>query len=267
MLKSATSMKGFTIKATDGEIGKVAQLLFDDENWAIRYLVVNTGSWLDQRPVLISPIFLGHADWASERLEVRLTKDRIANSPAIDTHKPVSRQHEADHLSYYGYPSYWGDSGLWGSDLYPTAMTPIPAIVPPSAPPKEETEDSHLWSTGDVTGYHVEASDGEIGHVADFIVDLETWAIVYVEIATRNWLPGKKVLLSPQWIKTVNWDDLKVHAALSRDAIQGAPEYSESKEITREYETALHDHYGVPPYWSHGGRRPLGIAAEEGKNT
>lgn len=265
MLKSASSMKGLTIRATDGDIGKVDQFLFDDENWAIRYLVVNTGNWLDQRLVLISPIFIGPADWASERLEVRLTKDQVAKSPDIDAHKPVSRQHEAEFLTYYGYPNYWGDSGIWGSGLYPSVLTPLPAFMPPPAPlPEKETGDSHLWSTHDVTGYHVEATDGELGHVADFIVDLETWAIVYVEISTRNWLPGKKVLLSPQWIKTVDWDDAKVYAALTREAIQKAPEYTESKDIMREYETALHEHYGVAPYWSHGSRRPDDVAAGEG---
>src|SRR5208283_3980622 len=262
MLKSASSMKGLTIKATDGEIGKVDQFLFDDENWAIRYLVVNTGNWLDERLVLISPISVGETDWASERLEVRLTKEQVENSPDIDTHKPVSRQHEAEFLNYYGYPYYWGDSGMWGAGLYPSVMAPIPAYVPPPPPAEKEAADSHLWSTHEVTGYHVEATDGELGHVVDFIVDLETWAIVYVEISTRNWLPGKKVLLSPQWIKTVKWLDAKVYAALTREAIQGAPEYSESKDITREYETALHDHYGVPPYWSHSGTKRDGSAAE-----
>jgi len=254
MLKSVSGMKGLTIKATDGDIGKVDQFLFDDETWAVRYLVVNTGNWLDQRLVLISPISIGHADWASERLEVRLTKEQVQNSPDIDTHKPVSRQHELEYLSYYGYPSYWGDSGLWGSALEPAMIAP--AYIPPPPPPDKEAADSHLWSTDEVTGYHVEATDGELGHVVDLIVDLETWAIVYVEIGTRNWLPGKKVLLSPQWIKTVKWLDAKVYAALTQEAIKDAPEYTESKDITREYETALHDHYGVPPYWSDGGRSP-----------
>ena len=265
MLKSASSMKGLTIKATDGEIGKVDQFLFDDENWAVRYLVVNTGNWLDERLLLISPIFIGQADWASERLEVRMTKEQVAKSPDIDTHRPVSRQHEAEFMDYYGYPQYWGDSGIWGSGMYPSVMVPMPVFVPPPVPSSEnESADSHLWSTNDVTGYHVEATDGELGHVVDFIVDLEMWAIVYVEIGTRNWLPGKKVLLSPQWIKTVEWDDAKVYAALTREAIEDAPEYAESKDITREYETALHEHYGVPPYWSHGSRRPNDVAAGEG---
>src|SRR5271165_291367 len=264
MLKSVSSMKGLTIKATDGEIGKVNQFLFDDENWAVRYLVVDTGHWLDQRLVLISPIFIGQADWASEWLEVRLTKEQVANSPDIDTHQPVSRQHEAEYLNYFGYPYYWVDSGMWGGGLYPSMVAPIPAYVPPPPQPEKEAADSHLWGTDDVTGYHVEATDGELGHLVDFIIDLETWAIVYVEIGTRNWLPGKKVLLSPQWIKTVKWLDAKVYAALTRESIKNAPEYAESKDITREYETALHDHYGVPPYWSHGGRKPDDVAAGQG---
>ena len=73
-----------------------------------------------------------------------------------------------------------------------------------------------------VTGYHIEATDGEIGHVDGFVVDDEAWAIRYIEVATRNWWPGKKVLVSPAWIERVSWPDSKVYAGLSREAIKSA---------------------------------------------
>ena len=116
---------------------------------------------------------------------------------------------------------------------------------------RKESTDSHLRSTEAVTGYHIEAADGEIGHVDGFIVDDEAWAIRYIEVATRNWLPGKKVLVSPSWIERVSWTDSKVYVGLSREAIKDAPEYIESRPITREYENRLHFHYGRPPYWLH----------------
>jgi uncharacterized protein YrrD len=253
MLKSVHSLKGLTIQATDGEIGKVVEFYFDDAHWTVRYLVVNTGGWLDERLVLISPMFVGDADWDSRRLHVRLTKQQVENSPDVDTQKPVSRQHEAEYLNYYGYPSYWGDSGLWGSAFSPSMLLAVPAFTPTSVP-ENEAADSHLRSTQAVTGSEIEATDGELGHVADFILDLDTWAIVYVEVSTRNWLPGKKVLISPQWINTVNWSDLTVKVNLGKETIKGAPEYIESEPITREYESALHDYYGVPPYWSQRGQ-------------
>jgi hypothetical protein len=114
-----------------------------------------------------------------------------------------------------------------------------------------ESADSHLRSTEAVAGYSIEAADGEIGHVAGFVVDDEAWAIRYIEVATRNWWPGKKVLVSPAWIERVSWTDSKVYTALSREAIQNAPEYVESAPITREYENRLYFHYGRPPYWLH----------------
>lgn len=252
MLKSVHSLKGLAIHATDGEIGKVDELYFDDERWTVRYLVVDTGGWLDQRLVLISPLSVSQADWESGRLDVLLTKQQVENSPDIDTQKPVSRQHESEYLNYYGYPTYWSDPGLLGAGFSPPMLIPPPIPAPPSAP-ANEVVDSHLRSSRAVTGYEIQATDGDFGHVADFILDLATWAIVYVEVSTRNWLPGKKVLISPQWIRAVTWPDLTLTVSLARETIQGAPEYIESKPITREYEAALHDYYGVPHYWSGSG--------------
>ena len=268
MLKSVTHLQGVTIQATDGEIGKVDQFYFDDETWTIRYLVVNTSRWLDGRLVLISPIALGQKGWASKRLDVALTKKQIEDSPPIDTHKPVSRQHEALYLGYYGYPYYWGGPYLWGLATYPAGL----AVQREAATAAEELEaragkesaDSHLRSTNEVKGYHIEAVDGEIGHVNDFIVDDETWAIRYLEVDTRNWWPGKKVLVSPAWIDNVSWPDSKVYVDLSRETIKNGPEYIESMPITREFENRLYVHYGRPAYWLEGSGKHVSPKASKG---
>jgi hypothetical protein len=246
-------LKDFTIRASDGELGTVDQLYFDDETWAIRYLIVDTGGWLGGRRVLISPMSVIGTDWEARQLDVALTKKQVENSPNIDTHVPVSRQHEAAYLGYYGYPSYWGGPFLWGPSYYPinaAAANVHPAETTADRVRREST-DSHLRSTEAVTGYHIEANDGEIGHVDGFVVDDEAWAIRYIEVATRNWWPGKKVLVSPAWIESVSWTDSKVTLALSRETIKDAPEYIESRPITREYENRLYFHYGRPPYWLH----------------
>jgi hypothetical protein len=253
MLRNAKNLHGFTIRATDGELGTVDELYFDDETWAIRYLTVETGGWLGGRAVLISPISVIHADWPAQRLDVALTKKQVENSPNIDTHQPVSRQHEALYSRYYGYPYYWGGPYLWGAAPYPADLV-TPPIVPMLAVEEEipsQPEDSHLRSTAAVTDYSLEAVDGEIGHVDGFVVDDDVWAIRYLEVATRNWWPGKKVLVSPAWIERVSWEDSRVYAGLTREAIQNAPEYVESAPITREYENRLYFHYGWPPYWLH----------------
>ncbi len=253
LLTNTTNLKGFTIRAKDGDLGAVDDFYFDDETWAIRYLTVDTGGWLGGRQVLISPISVVHADWQAKQLDVALTKKQVENSPDIDTHKPISRQHEAEYFGYYGYPYYWGGPFLWGQEFYPASL------VVPATPPKEsmadrirrESADSHLRSSEAVSGYHIEAADGEIGHVDGFLVNDEVWAIRYIEVATRNWWPGKKVLVSPAWIQWVSWEESKVYVGLSQEAIQSGPEYVESMPVTREYENRLYLHYGRPPYWLH----------------
>jgi hypothetical protein len=251
MLTKTTNLKGFEIRATDGELGTVKEFYFDDDTWAIRYLTVETGGWLGGREVLISPISVAYTDWQTKRLNVALTKKQVENSPDIDTHRPVSRQQEAAYLGYYGYPYYWGGPYLWGPAFYPAGLaTPSRASMEELADRiRREPTDSHLRSTESVAGYNIDAVDGDIGHVDGFVMDDEVWAIRYVEVATRNWWPGKKVLVSPAWIERVSWMDSKVYVGLTREAIKGAPEYVETVPITRIYENMLHHHYGRPPYW------------------
>jgi hypothetical protein len=264
MLRNVTQLEGFVIHATDGELGAVYQLYFDDETWFIRYLTVELG-WLGGRRVLISPISVTHVDWIGKRLDVALTKSQVENSPNIDTDKPVSRQHEIAYSGYYGYPYYWGGAFLGGPTYYPGAVD-VPKDASTQAMAARtggnKSTDSHLRSTKAVTGYHIEATDGEIGHVGAFIVDDEAWAIRYIEVATKNWWPGKKVLVSPAWIERVSWEDSKVYVGLSREAIKSAPEFVDFTPITREYENRLYSHYGRPPYWLHEAeyRRSLSLS-------
>lgn len=263
MMMSTASLKGLTIRASDGELGTVEQAYFDDETWAVRYLVVSTGSWLDERQVLISPLSIVNADWQAGRLDVTLTKKQVENSPNVHTHEPVSRQHEAAILGYYGYPYYWEGPYLWGPGFYPVGLSlPVDATPAQIAERvKRESIDSHLRSTTAITGYHLEASDGEIGHVSAFLIDDEAWAIRYVEVATQNWWPGKHVLLAPDWVERVSWMESKVYVGVTRDAIQKCPAYTEGMPVTREYENSLYFHYGRPPYWLRDAEKENAMAA------
>jgi PRC-barrel domain len=257
MFTTTKDLKGLVIRGTDGELGTVDQLYFDDQNWAIRYFTVETGGWLGGRQVLISPMSVIGADWQSKRLDVALTKKQIENGPDIDTHKPVSRQHEAAYLSYYGYPYYWEGPYLWGSAYYPAGLAnPTHGFTREIGDPiRKVSEDTHLRSTEAITGYNIEAKDGEIGHVDRFVVDEEAWAIRYLEVATQNWWPGKKVLLSPAWVERVSWEESKVYVGVTRKAIQNCEEYLDGAPITRDYENRLYFHYGRPPYWLNEGAR------------
>jgi hypothetical protein len=250
MLTNNKNLKGLVIRATDGEIGTVEQLYFDDQSWAIRYLTAETGNWLDGREVLISPFSILQTDWKANRIDVSLTRKQVENAPNIDTRQPVSRQHEVEYFSYYGYPYYWDGPNTWGPSYYPTGIVPVAATQDAIAERiRREPADSHLRSAEAVAGYSIDAKDGDIGHVDRFIVDDEAWAIRYLEVATKNWWPGKKVLLSPAWVERVSWEESKVFVAVTREAIQTCPEYVDALEISREYENRLYLHYGHPPYW------------------
>jgi hypothetical protein len=245
VLTNSSFLNGLVIHATDGELGKVEEFYFDDLTWGVRYLVVRAGGWFNGRQVLISPLSIASVDWAAKQLRVKLTIKQVQDSPGIDTHQPVSRQHEAEYSDYYGYNYYWGGPYLWGP-VYRPADT---GAMYPRREASKASGDSHLRSSAAVERYNVDAKDSEIGHVAGYIIDDEFWNVAYIDVATRNWLPGKNVLVSPAWIDRVSWTDSKIYAGLNRDAIENAPEYLFSRPITREYENRLYCHYGRPPYW------------------
>lgn len=247
MKRRIENLTGFTIGGTDGEIGKVKEFYFDDETWTIRYIIVETGSWLFNRKVLISPEALLSPDWEGKVFPVNLTKEQIENSPDIDTEKPVSRQHEIELHAYYPWTSYWG-GGIWAGGMGTTGMMTSPAIPFEAAIHEnigiDEAANPHLRSTYKVTGYNIKASDGEIGDVDDFIIDDSTWEIVFMLVDTGNWFPGKKVLISPTWIKEVEWDNSTVIVDASADQVKNSPEYRPSQEISESYEANLQNYYG-----------------------
>jgi len=256
MLRSVKDLQGYAIGASDGDIGQVDDLYFDDESWVLRYLAVDTGTWLPGRRVLISPISLGHPDWMVQRLPVTLTRERVKHSPDIDTQKPVSRQYEADYFRYYGYPYYWGGMGMWGMGAYPGYLTSASVVQADmdarsaAAKASHEADDCHLRSCQAVTGHHIEATDGEIGHVEDFLLDDETWAIRYIVVNTSNWWLGHKVLVAPRWIRSVSWLEGKVAVDLTRQAVKDAPPYDPVAHLDRQQEMGIHEHYGRPGYWT-----------------
>ena len=255
MLRTMKDLHGFTIGATDGDIGTVKECYFDDVSYTVRYVVVDTGGWLAERKVLLSPIALRAMDWEHKRITAALTKAQVEKSPDIDTEKPVSRQHETAYYGYYGYTPYWAGSYLWGVYPYPY-LGSGPALSAADLKRErrwnweaKERDDPNLRSSRAVTGYYIQATDGDIGHVEDFLVDDHSWAIRYMLVDTTNWWPGKKVLVAPAWIKRVDWAESKVHVTVTRAQIKISPEYDPARPVERAYETQLYGHYGQPRYW------------------
>jgi uncharacterized protein YrrD len=245
VLRSVRDLFGYGVEASDGTIGKVRDALLDDERWAIRFLVVETGRWLDRHEVLVSPLAVERVDWADWLVWLRLTRAQVERSPDIGAHQPVSRQHEREFAAYYAWPQYWGGPALWGMALTPAALMEAEAAMLADEVSGEEG-DRHLQSSRDVMGYRIAATDGEIGHVDDFIVDDETWALRYMVVDTRNWLPGRKVLVATEWVREISWTDASAVVDLTREAVRSSPEFDPAAPINREVEVQLYDYYGRP---------------------
>lgn len=251
MLRSIKDIsRSYTLSALDGEIGEAMDFLFDDVFWNIKYLVADTGDWLHERLVLISPSALEKPDWNSRHLPVNLTKEIIEKSPPLEKHKPVSRQRESELIRYYSWPvhfsygidvSYFAEMQHMAERLKKAQETEVKA--------EEGKEDRHLRSTEEVIGYSIQATDGSIGHVEDFIFDDESWIIRYLVIDTKKWLTGRKVLISPEWVRSVDWPGNEVSVGLSVDMVKNSPEYDPSEAVNRAYEVQLYDYYGRPRYW------------------
>lgn len=250
MLRSANDFSDFSIGATDGDIGQVEEFYFDDEQWTVRYIVVNTGGWFHASKVLISPLSVGKADWTGRYIETALTRAEVKESPRVDTERPTSRQQEAAYNDHFKFPYYSAGPKLWAPDRLPGEFSTRGGWAQPGGARAAPASDSQVHSTKEVTGYPIAASDGGIGHLDDFIIDDENWTIRYLAVDTRNWWPGKKVLLSPRWITRVSWQEQKIDVALPRQQIKNSPEYDDSASIQREYEEQLHRYYGETGYWS-----------------
>ena len=242
MKRSIKSLIGYTIGATDGEIGSVVEFYFDDATWTIRYLIVDTGKFLFDREVLISSSVLLTPDWQEKLFRVNLTKEQIRTSPEIDTTLPVSRQEEIRLQNHYLWAGYWGE-GFYAGGL-PVSMYDVLTTGGDDMVQKKESLDNpHLRNTRKVKGYTIKAIDGDIGDICDFIVDDNTWKLDFMVIDTGHWFPGKKVLISPHWIKEIHWENSTIIIKATIDQVKNSPEYHPDEPLSKEYEVHLHNHF------------------------
>ncbi len=228
MLQSIKQLYEDKLGASDGEIGRVKDFYFDEQNWVVRYLVADTGSWLPGRKVLISPHAIGRLDQATKLLVVNLTRKQIEDSPSIDSHKTVSRQFEEEYYRYYGWPYYWQGDALWGMSGFPILELP-PKPLPSERAilngPLPENVDSRLRSTQAVNGYHIQATDGTIGHIHDFMTDDQTWAIRELVIKTGHRFSGKEVQIPTSAVGQISYEESTVFVNLTREAVEQSPEH------------------------------------------
>jgi len=247
MLFVVATLKGYAVTASDGAIGTVNDFLFDDQSWKIRWCVVDAGKWLAGRKILLHPSALAEPDPVRREVAVKLTKAEVEGSPDLLEHEPVSRQMEAHLYDYYGWDPAWGSS-FFGAMATPLSLPPLVGEAP-SPEPEASEEDPHLRSFAEVVDYRIHATDGEIGHVENFVVDHVNWDIRYLAVDTRNWWPGQHVLISPYAVREIDWADRHIELNITRAQVQASPPWDSVAMIDHAYEQQLHSHYDWPGYW------------------
>jgi uncharacterized protein YrrD len=254
MLLAISALKGYAIEASDGSIGTVADILFDDQTWKLRWFVVETGSWLSGRKVLLHPSAIRRPDYDRSELSVALTKAQVEAGPPLGEHEPVSQQMESRPYDYYEWDPYWGSayfrSGAMASPLGtpPLFETATQSVARESIPLEEE--DPHLRSSGAVIGYHMHATDGAIGHVENFLIDDVGWEVRYLIVDTRNFWPGAHVLMAPFAVTSIDWSDRQIMLNVDRAKVKSSPPWIPEALMDQAGEKRLHNHYGWMGYGS-----------------
>lgn len=251
MLHQGLAFKGFSIEASDGKIGTVSDFLFDETSWKLRWLVVDTGSWLKDRKLLLHPSAIDKVDAPARAVLVNLTRDQVEKSPDIATDEPVSMQMEYRLYGYYGVDPLWG-GGYYGGNAIARPMAPPVydgADVAAALRGDHGPGDKHLRSLAETTGYNIHASDGEMGHVESFLIDDQSWDIRYLVADTKNWWFGRHVLLSPASVREISWEQHKICLNLTCYKIKGSPPWDATGLLSRAYEKLLQAHYNWPEHF------------------
>lgn len=253
MLRGLRSFLDCPIEATDGTIGKSRDFLFDTDHWTVRYLVADTRKWLPGRQVLISPHHFGEPDLGV--FSVDLSKDKIRECPPLEDDQPVSRLYELEMARFYNQHLYWVGPWTWGGGL-----APVPGELPPPGPDEWEEHarelrridrSDHLRSANEVLGYRISTVDGEIGTVDEFVVESLSWTIRWIIVDIDDWIPDRKVVVSPEWVTGFDWHEKTASVELSTGQVEAAPQFDHRLPINRDYEGRLCDYYGKRRYWDH----------------
>ncbi|TDO95161.1 PRC-barrel domain protein [Halanaerobium saccharolyticum] len=258
MLRKMKDLKGYTLHGKEEDLGEVEDFYFDQERFVMRYVVIDTGNWLKHEQTLISPEAFEEINYKTEEIFVNLNSEELKEGPSIKKNKPVSREIEEKLVNHFEWPIYWtspypssGPAVQPGSMIRDKIFNYAESTAEQKQTGKEDLE-SNLRSFNEVTGYHIQAEDEEFGHVEDLFVDEENWVIRYLLVDTRNILPGKDVLIAPEWLENISWNDEKIFVNKTKEEIKSAPEYQEEKSdylVDRDYEEKLYDHYDELKYW------------------
>jgi sporulation protein YlmC with PRC-barrel domain len=249
MLNSYNDLKTYSIRATDQRTGNVDDIYFDDEEWRVLYLVVQTGFLLTARQSLIGTNRVGRPDTDRGEVPVDLTAEELKSADSPQSDPPVSQQMPpaVAAQSMSAWPSFIVGTGL---DYSPgLAQDQLSLAAAEAEEAEEHAGDSHLRSMAEVIGYTVHATDGEIGAVDDFLIDPRTWRLQHLVIDTGSWLPGKRVVITTDWIADVDWAERHIRVNAGTQKIEDAPPFDEVEDLKRSPTPDAMASYSALGYW------------------
>ncbi|MDG5786492.1 PRC-barrel domain-containing protein [Evansella sp. AB-P1] len=238
-------LKSFSVVGNDGGFGTVDNVLFDEDKWTIRYLVVKAGLWFTNERLYISPASIEEIDIKSEMIRLNISRDQAAKAPIIGD-EPISRKQEREFSSYYQFSPYWLGGKVWGGVVLARDLLDFDQ-------PVQEVEDNEdepkIHVANDVIGYELAAQEDTFGKIEDLLFEEESYVIRYFVVDTKKILPGKKVLISTEWISHVDWVSGRVEVTITKEQVEKSPEYLPGQPLTREIEEALFEYYDKEKYW------------------
>jgi sporulation protein YlmC with PRC-barrel domain len=248
MLRSIEEILGYKLQASDGHLGRVKDVHFDDTSWAVRYILVDSGGWLVGRQIVLAPQVLGEPDPNSRQMSVALGRQRIEDSPVIMRERGLTLGEQRLLAEYYDWslPPAQRREAAAPPSVADSGGRPARTLLQSQ---QAEQLDAHLKSLREMIGYHVRARGVDVGHIEDVLVQTDGWLLRYLVVDTRNLVPGKKVLVSPAWVPRVEWSGGVVDVDLPAGALKDGPAYDASQIVSPEYEKKLFDHYGGDRCW------------------
>jgi hypothetical protein len=218
MLKNVDTFKNNEVHASDGMIGIIRDLYFDTQDLILKFMVIDTQSWLENREILISPESVKRFNWDRNKFDLGLLKRRIEQSRVISIDEPAGPGGRKQSREYYFLSTYW-DSERAGGNL------------------------AHLLKDSELKRFDICLSDGRIGGTAGIIIEESTWKVEFIIVDADSMEAGKLVPLPAGWINRIDPKEGIIHVDLNKEDILNAPTFPAEELEDESNEKALYNYY------------------------
>ncbi|QRR00830.1 PRC-barrel domain-containing protein [Dyadobacter sandarakinus] len=229
MERSFKSLTHYGLGAIDGEIGKICDVYVDGATWHICYWIVDTGTLLDQRKVMIAAHSVLGIECRNKTFETSLSRNQIKDSPVIDTNKAESNQQEiiSDH-----FRNYW--------------FLPIKHGVLLDKEANRGISNINLRSLEVLLSCKIYGTDSYLGRVIDYILDTKYWKIDYLIIEIGGLFRSQKVLIPIKLINTINWTVLVININMAKKEFGQLQCYDPQGRVNILSDGSFLDYHGRP---------------------